>query len=126
MADMFDEVAAFLGEMSEAHTSRAVTYAREGAPDAELSASVGRTTFRIDQGYEATARVVSRDYLFSVAALQAAGFGEPQRGDQIRETIGGEVQVYEVMSPGDEPHFRYRDPSMTQVRVHTKRVGGGQ
>ena len=62
----------------------------------------------------------SRDYLIQAADLD---LGEPQRGDQIRETQGATIYKYEVMAPGKEPAFRFSDPYRKTYRIHTKLVG---
>jgi hypothetical protein len=48
----------------------------------------------------------------------------PVAGDRIRETVGERVFVYEVLAPGNEPHYRYSDPFRKLLRIHTKYVGG--
>jgi hypothetical protein len=46
----------------------------------------------------------------------------PQRGDRIRETDGATTYVYEVLAPGDEPHWHYSDAYRQTLRIHTKQV----
>jgi hypothetical protein len=46
----------------------------------------------------------------------------PKAGDQIHESVGASVFVYEVMAPGAEPPFRYSDPYRKALRIHTKHV----
>jgi hypothetical protein len=67
--------------------------------------------------------VESRDYLVRAAPLVLNGVTElPKRGDQIHEMTDGVIFIYEVMGPGDEPHFRYSDPYRRTLRIHTKQV----
>jgi len=33
------------------------------------------------------------------------------------------ADIYEVMSPGNEPHFRWSDTYRQTLRIHTKHVG---
>ena len=43
-------------------------------------------------------------------------------GDQVRETAGTNVFVYEVNAPGGQPPFRYSDPYRRVLRIHTKHI----
>ena len=66
----------------------------------------------------------SRDYLIYSAALILATLETlPIAGDFIRETQGSKILVFQVMSPGSEPDFRYSGPDRTTLRIHTKLVG---
>ena len=106
--------------MNRLFRSRHVVYAR-GAQTREVPALVGKTVFKVDNGYGLFERVEARDYLIEVADL--AEFGEPQRGDQVKETLDGKVELFEVMAPGGEPHFRYSDPYRKVFRIHAKHIG---
>jgi len=66
-------------------------------------------------------RVEARDFLIEAADLEE--FGEPERGDRVMDTLNGKVELFEVMAPGGEPHFRYSDPYRKVFRIHTKHVG---
>lgn len=106
--------------MNRQFRGKTATY-RRGETQKEVAATVGRTVFTADNGYGLFERAESRDYLVSVDDL--ADFGVPLRGDQVLESVGGSVHVFEVMAPGHEPHFRYSDPGRTAYRIHTKHVG---
>ena len=106
--------------MNRQFRGKTVTYLR-GQTQKEITATLGRTVFTVDNGYGLFERVESRDYLVGVEEL--AGFGIPLRGDRVRETIGDSIHVFEVLAPGNEPHFRYSDPYRTVYRIHTKHVG---
>jgi hypothetical protein len=120
MPDLLEQSQEWLTSMNRLHRSRTVLYAR-GAQEKEIPAVVGRTVFKVDAGYGLFERVESRDYLVEVADMSA--FGEPQRGDRVKETLNGRTEVFEVMSPSGEPHFRYSDPYRRVFRIHTKHVG---
>lgn len=100
----------------------AVEYRRGAESLALADAVVGRTAFVSNQQGAARVERSDRDYLIPAASLGA--FGEPQVGDRITETVGGEVRVYECRPPrtGEKP-ARFSDPTETVWRVHCRRVG---
>lgn len=96
---------------------------RRGEATVEVLATIGRTVFETDNGYGVVERTESRDFLISAVDLVLAGLETlPQRGDRIRETQGATTFVYEVMAPGQQPHWRYSDPGRRTLRIHTKHV----
>ena len=104
------------------HMTRSVLYQR-GTSSVEVSATVGRTVFEVDNGYGVLERTESRDYLILTGDLLLDGEQAlPERGDRIREPQGTQTFVYEVMAPGKEPHWRYSDPYRKTLRIHTKQV----
>jgi len=120
MPDLLEQSQEWLTSMNRIYRSRQVIYAR-GAQEKEVPALVGKTVFKVDKGYGLFERVEARDYLVEVVDL--AEFGEPERGDGVKDTLNGKVEIFEVMAPGGEPHFRYSDPYRKVFRVHTKHVG---
>lgn len=101
-----------------------VTYRRGGA-SAALTPWVGRTQFAREPTEPGGAAVVwgDRDYLLAVADLTAAGFGLPQIGDRLTETIAGTEMTFEVVTPDTgEPEWRYSDQTRLIYRLHVKRV----
>lgn len=98
-----------------------VTYQR-GDEWVRTRAVSGRTDFGVDEGFDVAHDYRSRDYIFRTCDLRLGGEPvQPQRGDEIRETVGGEVRVYDVLSPGGgEQVWRYCDHGGTALRVHTK------
>lgn len=122
MADVLDNALSWLETQRTRHRTRLVTYTR-GEASAEVAATIGKTVFRIDDQYGASIRSESRDYLILAAHLVLDGqVILPQRGDQIRESAGDQVWVYEVLGPGDEPCFRYSDPGRLTLRIHTQQI----
>jgi hypothetical protein len=104
------------------HAASTVQYVR-GSLAAEVLATVGKTTFEVDDGYGVLIRHESRDFLILAADLLLDGHSIlPQRGDCIRETQNGAVYSYEVMTPGKEPCWRYSDAFRKTLRVHTKQI----
>ena len=100
-----------------------VVYQR-GADQVAVQATIGKTEFEIDDGSGVIQRFQSRDYLIQTADLKLGGILTlPVAGDRIRETVGDQTFVYEVLAPGNEPHFRFSDPFRKVLRIHTKHVG---
>ncbi|MFH1022122.1 MAG: hypothetical protein V1809_01895 [Planctomycetota bacterium] len=122
MTDLLKQGSRWLEGMRVAHASRPVVYVR-GADSVEVSATIGRTIFSLDQGYSVIERVETRDYLVLAADLVIGGVATlPRAGDRIREVEGNKAYVYEVMAPGNEPCWRYSDPYRKTLRIHTKHV----
>lgn len=122
MADLLESGSQWLDSQRRQHMSRRVLYCR-GLASVEVLATVGRTEFEVDDGSGLLTRIESRDYLVTAADLVLAGeLVTPQRGDKIRETLAGAIEVYEVMAPAGSPEARYSDPYQTAWRIHTKHV----
>jgi len=113
---------AWLEDQRTKFMTQSVVYQR-GEDSVEVLATIGSTTFNIDDGGGALLRIEARDYLIRVADLM---IGEtpilPKRGDQIRETSGDQTYVYEVVGPGDEPCWRWSDGYRQTLRIHTKQI----
>jgi len=120
MADILETASDWLTTMNHAHRARTVTYVR-GETTASVVAVVGRTMHRVPRDFGLFEEVETRDYLIQVDDLTA--FGEPAAGDRIKDTLNAVVEIFEVMSPGDEPVFRYSDAYRKLFRIHTKHVG---
>ena len=126
MGDLLDRGAAFLDAQRHQHLSRPVLY-RRGTDEKEVQATIGKTEFeQVDDvgGAGLIHRVESRDFLVRTAELDlGAGPILPRAGDQMRETVGTSVFVYEVNAPGGQPPWRYSDPYRRVLRIHTKHIG---
>ena len=122
MTDLLQKGSDWLEEKRTRHATETVCYVR-GGQSVELSATVGKTTFEVDDGCGVLVRHESRDYLVLAADLKFDDAPTlPQRGDRVRETQGGTVFVYEVTAPGNEPCWRYSDPYRKTLRIHTKQI----
>lgn len=122
MPDLLEQASDWLEDQRKTHTSRIVTYER-GVDTVAVSASIGKTVFEIDNGLGVVERTESRDFLVLTADLVLSGLPVlPERGDRIRETQGTSTFIYEVMAPGNEPHWRYSDPYRKTLRIHTKHI----
>lgn len=65
-----------------------------------------------------------RAYLIVYADLVSAGFGEPQVGDRIAETLNGESVTFEVHKPQTLNAWTWADESSrTRVKVRTRKKG---
>ena len=126
MGDLLDRGAAFLDAQRHQHLSRPVVY-RRGTDEKEVQTPIGKTEFeQVDDvgGAGLIHRVESRDFLVRTAELDlGAGPILPRAGDQVRETVGTSVFVYEVNAPGGQPPWRYSDPYRRVLRIHTKHIG---
>jgi hypothetical protein len=104
------------------HAASPVEYLR-GCQSVEIAATVGKTTFEVDDGYGVLVRSEWRDFLVLAEELVLGGSPSlPRRGDRIRETQGTHVFVYEVTAPGKEPCWRWSDALRKTLRIHTKEV----
>ena len=123
MADLLETASNWLEEKRTQHLSRTVTYQR-GADTVDVPASIGRTTFEVDDGYGIVQKWESRDFLILATDLVLNGSQTlPERGDRIQEIQGATTFTYEVLAPGKEPPWRYSDPFRKTLRIHTKQIG---
>jgi len=103
MSDLLEQASNWLEAERTRHASRVVSYVR-GSRTLGVSATIGKTTFEVDDGYGVLVRYESRDFLVLAADLVIEQQPLlPERGDRIRETQGQTTFVYEVTAPGKEP-----------------------
>lgn len=122
MADLLESASNWLENQRTTHRTVTVTYVR-GDDTVDVSATIGRTQFEIDNGFGVIERTESRDFLVLTDDLVLASNPTlPMRGDRIRETRGTTTYVYEVMAPGKEPHWQYSDPFRKTLRIHSKQI----
>lgn len=122
MADLLEWGQGWLGEKLQQHASRPVTYVR-GPLSAVVPATLGKSQFeQIDtHGFKTVTEV--RDYLIPTALLVLGGAATlPERGDLIRDRYGDTVHVFEVISIGNEPHYRFTDPYRGRLRIHVREM----
>ena len=123
MTNLLQTGSQWLGDQLLAHAATEVLYVR-GLEQVLVRATIGKTEYEIEDAAGAVVRVQTRDYLIKAADLILGGSPAlPQPGDRIHETDGDVTFVYEVLSPGTEPCWRYSDPHRQLLRVHTKQVG---
>ena len=123
MPDMLHFGMDWLVEQLKEHVSRPVVY-RRGTEEVVVQATIGRTLFRLDDGYGGVRMEwTDRDFLLSADDLVLNGNPTlPERGDIIRETQDGKTYVYEVLAPGGEPPWRWSDVYRKVLRIHSKLV----
>lgn len=122
MTDQLAEGVAWLQEQRRAHMVSSVIYARGASTVSDVSATVGQTIFRLEDGAGPVEYWESRDYLIDAADLTS--LGEPEAGDRITQTLNGTDEIFEVMAPADEAPWRWSDAhGRTVYRIHTKYVG---
>lgn len=122
MSDLFERGQQFLDDQRHQHMTQTVSYER-GATAIEVQATIGETVFEQADDYGVIHKIESRDFIIRTGDL-VLGVAQalPIKGDRFRETVGTQEFIYEVMSPGQEPVFRYSDPYRKALRIHTKRV----
>lgn len=122
MTNLLQSGSSWLADQMKTHASVDVIYER-GAEQVPVKATIGKTEFELDDGSGVVVRIQSRDYLIQAVDLQLGGSPSlPVAGDRIRESQGEKTFVYEVMAPGNEPHYRYSDPFRKLLRIHSKHV----
>jgi len=123
MSDLLQQGSRWLEDRRHEHLTRPVTYFR-GAGSVTLQATVGKTVFDQQDQFNVVQRTESRDFLVLAADLVLAGQQTlPQAGDRIVESDGAPSLLYEVVSIGAEPPFRFSDPERATLRIHTKFIG---
>ena len=117
MGDLLDQGSAWLESQRTLHMTRDVTYAR-GIITAVVKATIGRTDYETDDGQVVRTEFTDRDFLILAADLVLNGLARlPEEGDQIHETQGTSILIFEVMG------WRYSDPYRRTYRIETKHVG---
>lgn len=123
MTDLLQQGSAFLEDQRHKHLTRPVTYLR-GSDSVHAQATVGRTVFEQQDQFGAVQRTETRDYLVRTEDLILGGERAlPRAGDRVREPGGTAALLYEVMSIGSEPPFRFSDPDRRTLRIHTTFIG---
>lgn len=122
---LLNRAAAFINGKLGTAAGLEVTYSR-GATNIDIAAAdglvwAGEARFAVnDQG---GARIVHGERVYMILADALGVLGEPEEGDRVYETVGGEDCTFEVAQPGTgDPAVRWSDPARTRWRVYTKRV----
>lgn len=121
--DLLARGSEFLAAKLKGFVSREVVYSR-GPDSVTVVATVGETELEaeIDDGADLQ-RWKSRTFLIDTADLQLQGERIlPEQGDRIAEPVGDETHVFEVMAPGNVPHWTYLDPHRFKLRIRTKEI----
>jgi hypothetical protein len=125
MPDLLEQSTQWLEDQRDKHLAGPVIYQR-GGDSAEVTATIGRSVFAVDNGEGAAIRTELRDYLIRAAHLVLGGqLTLPRPGDQVHEMRDGVIFIYQAMAPGgadDEPVWQYSDPYRLTLRIHTRQV----
>ncbi len=122
MVDLLQSGQDWLAGKLKTYASQSVTYQRDSA-EAELQATMGRSTYQQDDGEGIVTRSQVRDFLIDTSDLVSSSIGSlPRRGDRIHQSEGETTIVYEVMSLGNDPPWRFSDPFRIKLRIHTKQI----
>ena len=122
MTDILRNGQAWLAGKLTQHASRQVVYRRDEL-GVELSATIAKSLYEQDDGEGIITRAQVRDFLIDTDSLLLSIIGTlPRRGDRIVEIDGDTTFVFEVMSIGSDPPWRYSDPFRIKLRIHTKQV----
>lgn len=125
MAEFLSPGVEWLRDKLREDESRPVTYKRDSFRLPDISATIGRTLLKLDDGLGGVRiEYTDRDYLIAAEDLVFGGKQiEPERGDRIEEEDGDKLLTYEVMAPAPEPVWRWSDPYRKILRIHTKEIG---
>lgn len=121
MADLMSSGAAWLAAQLKSAAGTTVTY-RRGNDEAEVTATIGDSSFEAANQAGVVERWESRDFLVSAADLP---FGDPERGDVIVENGNALAVEYEVATPRGVPPWHYGDAFRQIVRIHTVQTDSG-
>ena len=121
MANRLKRGADRLASRMASTSSETVVYVR-GSTTASVAAVIAQRTFRVPEAYGMYRLIQLRDFIVTESALTA--FGEPQEGDEIRETGGDSVvRVYRVVAPSEmDHHWEWSDLHHNSYRIHTKYI----
>ncbi len=122
MSDLLRDGQHWLADKLTKHASQTVIY-RRGELGVELVATIGRSMYDQDDGEGIITRSQVRDFLIDTNLLLLSIIGSlPRRGDQVIEIDGDKTFIFEVMSLGGDPPWRYSDPFRLKLRIHTKQI----
>ncbi len=131
LTSRFDDDVARGLEAIAAVTAVEVDYVRPEAGDdpsiriSGIKATRGSSDWNESLDYGVSMASVTQDWIFRIRSLLTpTGIITPRRGDRIevKTSYGTNIEVYELMSPGDEQPWRWVDRSRRWIRVHCRRV----
>lgn len=123
MSDLSNQGAAWLARQQNDFVAKDILYTRTGGPALMIRATIGRWTFNQGDELGMVVRTESRDFIILAAELIIAGSVTlPKQGDEIREDVGAQVVMYQVLAPDGEQPWRYADLHRHSIRIHTTNV----
>jgi len=112
--DLLRKGAKWLEQQRTAFCSSPVEY-RRGVDVVVVKATKGKTDYEVADEYGATIGSHVVDFLIVADELNL----KPEPGD----VIVSDGRQYEVMNLGAEGCWRWSDPNLNTMRIHTKEVG---
>lgn len=114
-----------LGEQLQVAAGITVSIVRGTNTTTDVPAIPGSTEYTVetqrDSGIYETRQ--SRDFLIDATDYTIAGVQVlPQRSDLIKETVSGQMWVYELLPQLNEQGWKFSDTGRTRLRIHTKRI----
>lgn len=124
MSDIFHQGTSWLADTVISNGSQKVGYAVDGQTPVQVSATIGRSMFRVEEDGIQKTVWTDRDFIFRVSDLRKITTENPKLGDKINEVrkVAGQVidRWYIVSAPEGEQPFRQADGRDNIIRVHTK------
>lgn len=124
MSDIFHQGTLWLADTVISNGSQKVGYAVDGQNPVQVSATIGRSMFRVEEDGIQKTVWTDRDFIFRVSDLRKITTENPKLGDKINEVrkVAGQVidRWYIVSAPEGEQPFRQADGRDNIIRVHTK------
>jgi len=114
VVDLLRKGAEWLEQQRVAHCSSPVEYLR-GEEAYPAQATKGKTDYEVADDYGATIAAHVVDFLIMADELGL----KPEPGDVILS----DGQQHEVMDLGAEGCWRWSDPNLITMRIHTKEIG---
>ncbi len=114
MPDLLRKGALWLEQQRTAHCSSPVEY-RRGESTYTVQATKGKTDYEVADDFGATIGSHAIDFLIMADELGL----RPEPGD----VIVADGYQHEVMNLGGEGCWRWSDPNLITMRIHTKEIG---
>lgn len=120
---LFRRAAALGIKVAQRATGITVTLRRGEQSTSDVPVAIGKSTAEVKDASGFVVETASRDYLIQRAHYTLGGVPvEPLDGDQIVETIGDQVVVWELLPLANEPAKRFWDEGRTVWRCHTQQL----
>lgn len=120
---LFDDDFSVASEMFAEAFGSTVTISRGPLATEGVECEAYTNDYRVEETDGLSSIVSVRDYIFPLASYLIGGSAvAPQRGDRIKETIGGVEYTFEAAPVADMPVAQWADTDGGQWLVHTVRV----
>ena len=121
--DVMSRGVSWLEGKLRAYAAKPIVY-RRGESATSLCATPGQTLLKLADDFGSVRlEWTDRDMVVSASDLVLDGVPvRPQRGDVIEYVEDGNLNIFEVLPFGTEPHWRFADPYQKLIRIHLKRI----